>query len=88
MLDFKIILWETLKIEDLDEITKKNIYYFDTLFVGKTFVLIDENNLDFKSCQFFMPLKAKLLLDFDSILWESFGSDAGDNVGLKRFLLK
>jgi hypothetical protein len=42
---------------------------------------------------FFIPLKAKLLLDFDIILWESFTyenleSDARDNVGLKLFLLK
>jgi len=61
--------------------------------VGKTSFLIDEKKCHFENCQFFRPLKAKLLLDFDSILWESFtyenlGSDAGDNVGLKRFLLK
>jgi hypothetical protein len=61
--------------------------------VGKTFFLIDEKKWHFKNCQFFIPLKAKLLLDFDIILWESFTyenleSDAGDNVGLKRFLLK
>ena len=41
----------------------------------------------------FYTIKSEMLLDFDSILWESFtyenlGSDAGDNVGLKRFLLK
>jgi hypothetical protein len=61
--------------------------------VGKTFLQPMKKKWHFKNCQFFIPLKAKLLLDFDIILWESFTyenleSDAGDNVGLKRFLLK
>ena len=61
--------------------------------MGNFFVLIDENNWDLKNCQFVIPLKAKLLLDFDNILWGSFtyenlASDAGGNVGLERFLLK
>jgi hypothetical protein len=74
-------------------LTKLENIQFDTLLVGKTFFLIDEKKWHFKNCQFLIPLKAKLLVDFDSIVWESFtyenlGSDAGDNVGLKRFLLK
>jgi hypothetical protein len=44
---FGIIYYKHLKSRILTKLEK--IYYIDTLFVGKTFALIDEKNWDFEN---------------------------------------